>query len=198
MMKFHRLLMIIGSLGLAILPATSVNAADTCKHRFFSDVTTDALKELLDVMENTDICSEGQTFKIALQSYGGDPDAMIFAYKEMMARGNIETKVMYCAASAAVILFLAGEERVMDVDATLYLHNITTSLNGDFSEADLLEEIDSQQITVRDYVAIIADRTGLSKQKVIGLMDARTTLSAKDALRLGFATKIRDDKTASN
>ncbi|MFH5187119.1 ATP-dependent Clp protease proteolytic subunit [Paenibacillus sp. TAB 01] len=86
---------------------------------------------------------------------------------------------------------MAGDKIVMAKGAMMMIHNPMTSIYGgeakDFREAaDFLDKI-------RDsLVSVYADRTGLSSEELIQMLDVETWLSAEEAVDFGFADEIEE------
>lgn len=95
------------------------------------------------------------------------------------------------AASAAGVIFMAGDERIMYDTSAFMMHKVMNSVSGNSddlkAEADKLEKFNSMAINA--YM-----RGGADKNTVASLMDGQnhqgTYLSADEALKYGFATKV--------
>jgi ATP-dependent protease ClpP protease subunit len=94
--------------------------------------------------------------------------------------------------SLAVLYYLAGDRRLVQPDSTFFLHNSVRLFEVkevvDAREARklaaLLDHYDSL------YSRYVAERTGLSPAEVMALMEGDTTLTAEQAVELGFAHAI--------
>src|SRR5690606_4595735 len=94
------------------------------------------------------------------------------------------------AASAATIIAMAGDRIVMPANAMMMIHNPLTGLWGNANDmremADLLDKIRETLL------AVYREKTGLSDEQLIELLDAETYLTAAEAVELGFATEIEE------
>lgn len=102
----------------------------------------------------------------------------------------------YCdgfACSAASVVFMAGEERVMNEASLLLIHNAWTYGQGnaaDFrKQAEDLDKI--TQASVKSYMRNV----NISEQELKKMMDEETWIAAEDAKKMGFATKVLEEKT---
>lgn len=101
----------------------------------------------------------------------------------------------YCdgfACSAASVVFMAGDERVMNEASLLLIHNAWTYGQGDAAEfrkqADDLDKI--TQASVKAYMRNI----NISEEELKSMMNVETWISAEDAKTMGFATKVLEEK----
>ena len=133
--------------------------------------------------------------EVMIDSPGGDAfagNAIYDMLREYSAsgKGRIVAKVSL-AASAASIIAMAADEIQISLVGTIMIHNPWSALQGNAKQlratADVLDEIREGQI--RAYM----QKTGLSYEKIVGLMDGEgdgTYMNAKTAMELGFADKI--------
>ncbi|CAB4142407.1 ClpP Protease subunit of ATP-dependent Clp proteases [uncultured Caudovirales phage] len=98
------------------------------------------------------------------------------------------------AASAASLIFCAGDKRVMRVGSQLMIHNALTVLYGNArdirKEADVLDQYDLS-------IAAIYENTGKkSRDEYLKLMNDETYFIAEEAVESGLATEV-DSSTES-
>lgn len=101
----------------------------------------------------------------------------------------------YCdgfACSAASVVFMAGDERVMNEASLLLIHNAWTYTQGnaaDFRKA--AEDLDTiTQASVKSYMRHV----NISEEELKKMMSEETWISAEDAKKMGFATKVLEEK----
>lgn len=132
--------------------------------------------------------------EVHINSTGGSVPEGLAIYNTLK---NSHVKVVtYCdgfACSAASVIFMAGEERVINEASLLMIHNAWTYAEGNAAEfrkqADDLDKI--TQASISAYM----NRVNISKEELMRFMDNETWLSAEDAKKYGFATKILEEKT---
>ncbi|MFA1603162.1 head maturation protease, ClpP-related [Alcaligenes faecalis] len=127
---------------------------------------------------------------VPINSLGGDVFAANAIFNELMRHElPVETRVDGVAASAASLIFMAGDERIMPENATLMVHNAWTIAAG---TADELRDTAEMMDKVREGIVSAYRRSGQSEESVIEMMDATTWMTALDAQALGFCTAIEE------
>lgn len=138
---------------------------------------------------------KSKVLNVEINSPGGDVFAGLAIYNALKGSGKeIVVKVMGVAASAASLVMMAGDKRIMPKNTFTMVHNPWSFAMGNADElretADTLDKIgDSLQAT---YVAA----TGQSADKIKELLSKDTWLTAEESLELGFATEVIDDVKA--
>lgn len=129
---------------------------------------------------------------VYINSYGGEVAEGLAIYNAL--RRHKAKVTTYCdgfACSIASVVFMAGDERVMNEASLLMIHNAWTWAAGNADElrkqAEDLDKI--TQASVKAYKA----HSSLEEEEIKKLMDAETWILPDEALSYGFATKI--DKT---
>ena len=106
---------------------------------------------------------------------------------------KVTTYVDGFACSAASVVFMAGDERIMNEASLLLIHNAWTYGQGnaaDFrKQAEDLDKI--TQASVKSYMRHV----NISEEKLKEMMDDETWIAADDAKTMGFATKVLEEKT---
>ena len=127
---------------------------------------------------------------VPINSLGGDVFAANAIFNELMRHElPVETRVDGVAASAASLIFMAGDERIMPENATLMVHNAWTIAAG---TADDLRDTAEMMDKVREGIVSAYCRSGQSEESVVEMMDATTWMTALDAQALGFCTAIEE------
>ena len=94
------------------------------------------------------------------------------------------------ALSMASVIAMAGDEIIMPGNALMMIHNTRTMTAGDAEQlrkdADLLDKMKAQ--IAGAYVA----KTGKTADEIAALMDAETWMDGKEAVAMGFATRLAD------
>jgi ATP-dependent Clp endopeptidase proteolytic subunit ClpP len=126
---------------------------------------------------------------VSINSPGGSLFDALAMYHSLRASGaKVTTKVVGIAASAASVVFMAGDKRVMPENTLLMVHNCMGPLMGNADEhrafGEVLDKINTSIVTT--YVA----RTGKSEDEVRALLDNETFLTATEAKAAGFADEV--------
>ena len=139
---------------------------------------------------------EGPLLDVEISSPGGDVFAAVAMYNGLRASGKeVTTRVMGVAASAASLIFMAGDKRVMPKNTHLMVHNPSCFTGGNAEmhrdAADMLDKIGT---TVRStYVS----RSGMSDEDMAVLLSKDTWLTADEALANGLATEVTEEVKAT-
>lgn len=149
-----------------------------------SDVCSyDFAKELNEI--DTDL-------RVRINSYGGEVSEGLAIYSLLKSFAHKVTTI--CdgfACSSASVIFMAGQERIMNQSSLLLIHNAWTFAEGDANalrkQADDLEKITKPSLDI--YTSI----TGLEESVIKEMMDQETWITPQEALDMGFATKVLED-----
>ena len=144
----------------------------------------DALKE-----------ANGSDIDIFINSGGGS----VFAGSEIYSmiqryKGNVTIHVTGLAASAASVIACAGK-CLMAPTAQMMVHNVSSYASGDYKNFDKMSEIlkKANEAIAAAYV----QKSGMSMQDALELMDVETWLTAKDALEYGLIDGIEENQNAN-
>lgn len=134
---------------------------------------------------------------VHINSYGGEVAEGLAIYNTLKNhKAKVETICDGFACSAASVIFMAGDTRVMNPASLLMIHNVWTSTAGDANElrktADDLDKITSASI------AAYKEHTNLSEEEIKAMLDNETWLTPQEALDKGFATAIKDTGNSKN
>lgn len=127
-----------------------------------------------------------------ISSPGGDVFAGLAMYNMLRASGKeIHAKVVGIAASAASVVFMAGDKRIMPKNTMVMVHNPWTVTAGNAGElrdtADTLDKISNSILGV--YVS----RSGGDEAEMKTMLSKDTYLTADESLAAGFATEVTED-----
>lgn len=133
------------------------------------------------------------TINVHINSYGGDVAEGLAIYNVLREhKAQIVTICDGFACSAASVVFMAGDRRVMQPASLLMIHNAWTVAMGNAAQlrktADDIETI--TQASVEAYKKVVT----IPEEEIKALMDAETWILPKDAVEYGFATEIDDDE----
>lgn len=137
------------------------------------------LEQLTDVSE----------IHVFINSYGGEVAEGLAIYNALKRhKAKVKTICDGFACSIASVIFMAGDERIMNDSSLLMIHNAWTWAQGNADElrkqADDLEKI--TQASVNAYKA----HSNLSEEEIKAMMDAETWILPDEAVEYGFATAI--------
>ena len=132
---------------------------------------------------------------VHINSYGGEVAEGLAIHNSLKNHpARVRTVCDGFACSAASVVFMAGDERVMNPASLLMVHNAWSSASGNAKElrkaADDLDAITSA--SVEAYKA----RVNLSDGELAELLDNETWITPADAVAWGFATEVLKEEQA--
>lgn len=146
-----------------------------------SDVSANGLVKELQKLDAKEI-------NVHINSYGGEVAEGLAIYN-ILNNSNMKVTTI-CdgfACSAASVIFMAGDERIINEASLLMIHNAWSCACGDSAklrkEAEDLDKI--TQASVNAYM----NRVNITEDEVKDLMDKETWITAEEAVSYGFATK---------
>jgi ATP-dependent Clp protease, protease subunit len=141
------------------------------------------------VKQEIDAAGVFSNITVRINSPGGDAFEGVAIFNLLRAQGKpIAVFVDGIAASAASIVAMAGDTRVMGSGAMLMIHNAWSSCVGYAEDMRKMAEVlDGVSASVAEtYIT----RAGLTAEKAKELMDGESWLGAAAAVELGLATGI--------
>lgn len=149
-----------------------------------SDVSSYTLsKELQELDESI------EHINVYINSYGGEVAEGLAIYNALKRhKAKVTTYVDGFACSIASVIFAAGDERIMSDTSLLMIHNAWARAAGNANDlrkqAEDLEKI--TQASINAYMQIV----NIEEDELKEMMDNDTWLNGKEALEMGFATKL--------
>lgn len=126
---------------------------------------------------------------VNINSYGGEVAQGLAIYNALRNhKARITTRCSGFACSIASVIFMAGEERIMDDASLLMIHNAWTLAEG--NAADLRKQAEDLDKITEASVKAYMSRVNITEEQLRSLMDAETWLDPETALEYGFATSI--------
>ncbi|MDR1516129.1 MAG: ATP-dependent Clp protease proteolytic subunit [Synergistaceae bacterium] len=123
---------------------------------------------------------------VHINSYGGDVSAGSAIYsllKQHQAR--VTVRVDGFALSAASVIAMAGDVVIMPGNAMMMIHNPAIRTYGD--AAALRKNAETLDKVRNSMTAVYCEKTGLSREEIIAMLDAETWFTANEAVGKGFA-----------
>ena len=141
------------------------------------------------LVQELEAMGDVQTIDVYINSYGGEVAEGLAIYNALRRhKAKVITHCEGMACSIASVIFMAGDERIMNEASLLMIHNAWTIAEGDSKalrkQADDLEKI--TQASVEAYKS----RSTLDEKQIRKMMDAETWLMPDEAIEYGFATAI--------
>ncbi|VUZ26514.1 ATP-dependent Clp protease proteolytic subunit [Acetobacterium wieringae] len=151
-----------------------------------SDVSSYGLAKELELLE-------AEQINCYINSYGGEVAEGLAIYNQLKRHpAKVTTICDGFACSAASVIFMAGDERLMGEASLLMIHNAWTYTSGNSEElrkqADDLDTI--TQASINAYLSCVNIEEAALKQ----LLDEETWILPADAVAMAFATGISEEE----
>ena len=138
---------------------------------------------------------DAENINVHINSYGGDVAEGLAIYNVLREhKAKITTICDGFACSAASVVFMAGDRRVMSPASLLMIHNAWTVAVG--NAETLRKTADDVETITQASVAAYMRGAKISEEEVKALMDAETWILPDDAVAWGFATEIDEEDPA--
>lgn len=122
--------------------------------------------------------------QVWMNSVGGSVlDAQQIYNTILRTKTKVDTYCVGLVASSAGFIFQAGRKRCMMDGTNLMMHNPFNPTNPD-------EESDSLRVFTNSIVTMICSRSGLTPEKVGGMMNVTTWLNAEDCKAMGLCDEV--------
>ena len=174
---------------------------DIVPFKWFNDGSEYDLKDL-DTALSALSMKEGEELIVGIHTFGGCTTTAFGIFSKLRRfkkenKINLTTRVEGWCASSGVIVLLAGDKRIGNKFAEPFVHNAWTwVMTANKHEA---EKIMEDLTKVDDQIATLyEDRTEITKEKALELMDSDTFISAEDCMTYGFYTELEDVYAAEN
>src|SRR5699024_2990887 len=138
--------------------------------------------------------ADGEDVEVIINSGGGD----LFSGSEIFSElkeytGNVEAKITGVAASAASIIAMGADKVTMSPTASLMIHNVSLVTSGDHND---MQHASNTLKTLNKTVAnAYMDKTGMTQDELLGLMENETWLEANEAKEKGIIDEVLFQET---
>lgn len=127
---------------------------------------------------------------VHINSYGGEVSEGFAIYNILRNHpARITTVCDGFACSAASVIFMAGERRVMNPASALWIHNVQSYESGDARKLRKAAD-NAEKLTEASKTAYTSVGLNISDEELSAMMDEETWIMPEDALTMGFATEI--------
>ena len=134
---------------------------------------------------------------VHINSYGGEVAEGLAIYNMLKNhKAKVNTICDGFACSIAAVIFMAGDERIMNNASLLMIHNAWTCAAGNANE--LRKQADDLDIISQAAAEAFKERVNISDDELKTLLDNETWLDASHAVEKGFATSIKAEEESKN
>src|SRR5699024_357465 len=138
--------------------------------------------------------ANGEDVEVIINSGGGD----LFSGSDIFSKlkeypGNVEARITGVAASAASIIAMGADKVTMSPTASLMIHNVSLMTSGDHND---MQRASNTLKTLNKTVAnAYMDKTGMTQDELLGLMENETWIEANEAKEKGFIDEVLFQET---
>ena len=134
---------------------------------------------------------------VHINSYGGEVAEGLAIYNMLKNhKAKVNTICEGFACSIASVIFMAGDERIMNNASLLMIHNAWTCAAGNANE--LRKQADDLDIISQAAIEAYKECVNISDDELKALLDAESWLSPQSAVEKGFATSIKASENNEN
>lgn len=149
---------------------------------FENDVSSYTLSKELQALESKRI-------NVHINSYGGEVAEGLAIYNMLRNhKAKVQTVCDGFACSIASVIFMAGDERIMNNASMLFIHNAWTMAVGNAEQ--LRKEADDLDIISQGAFAAYLGAINIPEETLRDMLSAETWILPDTALEMGFATAI--------
>ena len=129
---------------------------------------------------------------VHINSYGGEVAEGLAIHNSLKNHpARIRTICDGFACSAAAVVFMAGDERVMNPASLLMIHNAWTYATG--NAKTLRKEADNLETISNASAETFRSRVNISDESLAEMLDNEAWITPKDAVSWGFATNVQEE-----
>jgi len=156
---------------------------------FENDVSSYTLsKELQELDKDIEVIN------VHINSYGGEVAEGLAIYNMLRShKAKVRTIVDGFACSIASVIFMAGDERIMNAASLLMVHNAWMYTAGNAEQ--LRKDADDLDKITQASIEAYKSRVNISEDEIKKLLDEETWILPSEALEMGFATSIVGETT---
>lgn len=146
-------------------------------------------------LEDFEAVKDKANLTIHINSGGGDLYAGLAIYNRLKEfKGILTTVNDGLAASAASLIFQAGDNRKMNSGSNLMAHGVSGFLFGYYDADDLKELLTQFKAHNKAIVNVYAEAMGVSFEEAKGFINGETWLTGQEAVDKGLADEVIEDE----
>lgn len=142
-------------------------------------------------LKDLDEIKDKNFITVHINSGGGDLYAGLAIYNRLKAvKGTVTTINDGLAASAASLIFQAGNIRKMNAGSNIMAHGVAGFLFGYYNIDDLKEMVTQFKAHNKAIVNVYAEAMGVNYDEAKGFIDGETWLTGQEAVDKGLADEV--------
>lgn len=146
-------------------------------------------------LEDFEAVKDKANLTIHINSGGGDLYAGLAIYNRLKEfKGTLTTVNDGLAASAASLIFQAGDNRKMNSGSNLMAHGVSGFLFGYYDADDLKELLTQFKAHNKAIINVYAEAMGVSFEEAKGFINGETWLTGQEAVDKGLADEVIEEE----
>ena len=147
-----------------------------------------------ELLADLDELSTKDNITVHINSVGGELFAGLSIYNRLKALpANVTTVVDGLAASAASLIFQAGDTRLVHASSTVMVHQAMTFMWGYYQSNDMEKLIKQLEACDSAVANVYAEASGKDVNKMMELVSAETWMTGQEAVEYGLADEVITD-----
>lgn len=165
---------------------------------YTGEPTEDAYIVASELLADLDTLKTKDNITLHINSVGGDLYAGLAIYNRLKSLpANITTINDGLAASAASLIFQAGDTRKVNAGSNLMVHQAMGFLFGYYQLNDLNQVSKQLRAANKTAVNVYAEASGRDADEIKRMVDAETWLTGQEAVEAGLADEVIGDEDIS-
>lgn len=168
--------------------------ADLIRISFMEQINVSTVRTFMEELERCNTENPDCThLYITIASPGGDVELAIELYNFIRSLNcKVTTINLSYVNSAAIIIYLSGEERLCFPASSFYVHSITKRMNKDYTIPELLSEVKEMKANTEKVASLLESRTLKDKSYWKRMMYRGEVIGANKGIQLGLIHRIID------
>ena len=147
-----------------------------------------------ELLADLDELSTKDNITVHINSVGGELFAGLSIYNRLKALpANVTTVVDGLAASAASLIFQAGDTRQVHASSTVMVHQAMTFMWGYYQSNDMEKLIKQLEACDSAVANVYAEASGKDINEMMELVNAETWMTGQEAVEYGLADEVISD-----
>lgn len=144
-----------------------------------------------DFIADLNALGDKNNINVVIQSPGGDVFAANAIYNALILnKATITGTIIGICASAATIILMACDKRIIAKNAILMAHNPSITLWGSYTSEDLLKLADVTDQVKKSIVTAYMERLDKTEEEINQLMDVESWYVGQEAVDAGFCDEV--------
>lgn len=144
-------------------------------------------------LEDLKTIADAKRITVRINSVGGDAYAAITIHNRLKElKAEITVIVDGVAMSGGSLIMCAGDTVKVNPSSLIMIHKCWVFLFGGYNSSELRKIADSNDAVDKAQAAIYKNKSGMSEEDVLALMENETYMTGEEAIEKGFADELME------